>query len=884
MRELIRPDAVVQQPQDAVSWLAAIVSSSTDAIVGKSTDGVVTSFNPAAERLFGYRAEEIIGEPVRILIPADRHTEEDRILSRIAAGELFEHFDTIRLHKNGSLIDVSISISPVRDGCGRIIGAAKIARAIGGRKRAEEALHESEERFRTLADAIPQLAWMANADGWIYWYNRRWYEYTGTSPEQMEGWGWKGVHDLETLSGVLERWERSITTGEPFEMVFPLRGANGLFRPFLTRVHPLKNAKGRVVQWFGTNTDVEELKRAEAALRESEERERQRRQELETTLAVIPVAVFFSEDKDCARITANATGYKLLRISEGTNASKSASEDERPSNFETYTATGELLPADQLPMQRAAATGKSIEGFEHELRFSDGGHKHLFGNALPLFDAAGEVRGAVGAFLDITERRHQEERLSALAAFNEGALRSLGEGVYTIDCQGLVTSMNPAAEELFGWTFAELRGKKMHDMTHHHYRDGRPFPACECAGFQVLTHEKPLKNHEDVFIHKNGAFFDVIYTITPLRDSCGKIIGLIVVFSDISERKKREAQMQVLLHEVNHRAKNMLAVVQSVARQTAAANPKEFLQRFSERVQALATSQDLLVKAEWRGVELAELVRGQLAHLQDLIGSRIELKGPSLLISSSAAQMLGMTIHELGTNAAKYGALTVAEGRIAIHWGHEDDGVGCETFTMSWREQGGPPVSPPSTNGFGSTVIVAVTESSLDAKVELDFLKTGLRWRLQCPAANIIEGTRFPPAAKARYEYNSPSSSRPKVLVVEDEALVAMEIADVLRNADFEVVGPARAVAQALSLIEVNGCDTAVLDINLSHETSEPIARKLLANGTPFVTLSGYARSQHPPIFDGVPTLLKPLRPALLVAEIEKCLACKQNRQGQLPG
>ncbi len=142
------------------------------------------------------------------------------------------------------------------------------------RQRAQAALKESEEQFRTLADALPQLASMANADGWLTWYNRRWYEYTGTTPEQMEGWGWQRVHDPETLPAVLERWKHSVTTGEPFDMVFPLRGADGVFRRFLTRVQPLKNAEGRVLRWLGTNTDVDELKRAEEALRESEQQYR----------------------------------------------------------------------------------------------------------------------------------------------------------------------------------------------------------------------------------------------------------------------------------------------------------------------------------------------------------------------------------------------------------------------------------------------------------------------------------------------------------------------------------------------------------------------------------------------------------------------------------
>ena len=135
-----------------------------------------------------------------------------------------------------------------------------------------QSLRESEGRFHTLADSIPQLAWTAHADGHIFWYNRRWYEYTGKTESEMEGWGWQSVHDPEELPKVLERWKGSIASGEPFDMVFPLRGADGRFRPFLTRVMPLKDARGRVLQWFGTNTDITEQREMAAALLEADRR------------------------------------------------------------------------------------------------------------------------------------------------------------------------------------------------------------------------------------------------------------------------------------------------------------------------------------------------------------------------------------------------------------------------------------------------------------------------------------------------------------------------------------------------------------------------------------------------------------------------------------
>ncbi len=144
---------------------------------------------------------------------------------------------------------------------------ADLTREIVARRAAEEALRDSERQFRMLVDSIPTLAWMAQADGWIVWYNQRWYEYTGTTPEEMEGWGWQSVHDPATLPSVLESWQHSIATGQPFEMVFPLRGADGVFRPFLTRVVPVRDDEGRVTRWFGTNTDITDQRAAEETLR-----------------------------------------------------------------------------------------------------------------------------------------------------------------------------------------------------------------------------------------------------------------------------------------------------------------------------------------------------------------------------------------------------------------------------------------------------------------------------------------------------------------------------------------------------------------------------------------------------------------------------------------
>jgi two-component sensor histidine kinase len=183
------------------------------------------------------------------------------------------------------------------------------------------------------------------------------------------------------------------------------------------------------------------------------------------------------------------------------------------------------------------------------------------------------------------------------------------------------------------------------------------------------------------------------------------------------------------MREVNHRATNMLGLAQAVARQTAAR--KTLSCGLMRRIRALAANQDLLVRNEWRGVDVEKLVRAQLAHFADLVGSRLTVRGPKLRLNAAAAQAIGLALHELATNAGKYGALSVDAGRVDVRWRLEGD-----SFVMSWTERNGPPVSPPERRGFGSTVVDSMAKLSVGGEVELDCAPLGLMW---CPTGNALE-------------------------------------------------------------------------------------------------------------------------------------------------
>ena len=210
--------------------------------------------------------------------------------------------------------------------------------------------------------------------------------------------------------------------------------------------------------------------------------------------------------------------------------------------------------------------------------------------------------------------------------------------------------------------------------------------------------------------------------------------SVIGTLADITERKAREEQVQLLMREVNHRAKNMLSVVDAIARQTAARQPKDFVERFSERIRALAANQNLLVRNEWQGVDVGDLVRAQLAPFADLLGSRVAACGTKLRLNAAATQAIGLALHELATNAGKYGALSTDRGRVDVYWRTDGD-----TLTMGWTERDGPTVSPPVQRGFGSMVVASMTKATVGGEVQLDYAPSGLIWRLTCPTANALE-------------------------------------------------------------------------------------------------------------------------------------------------
>ncbi len=249
-----------KEAEEITGLLAAIVASSDDAIISKNLDGTITSWNKSAERIFGYTAEEAIGQHITLIIPLERHPEESDILARLRRGERVDHFHTVRRRKDGTQLDVSLTISPVRDSTGRIIGASKVARDITPQKRAEQALRESEQRFRVIADASPIMVWMSGTDKLCYYFNKGWLDFVGRTLEQESGNRWaKNVHP-EDFDRCWQIYASNFDARRPFEMEYRLRHHTGQYRWILDRGVPRYEPDGTFEGYVGGCLDIHDQK------------------------------------------------------------------------------------------------------------------------------------------------------------------------------------------------------------------------------------------------------------------------------------------------------------------------------------------------------------------------------------------------------------------------------------------------------------------------------------------------------------------------------------------------------------------------------------------------------------------------------------------------
>jgi PAS domain S-box-containing protein len=358
----------------------------------------------------------------------------------------------------------------------------------------------------------------------------------------------------------------------------------------------------------------------------------------------------------------------------------------------------------------------------------------------------------------------------------------------------------------------------------------------------------------------NGELRWCVGTAVASVDATDHIVRISGVTVDITDRKQAEERQGLLAREVDHRARNALALVQSIVRLTRADTIKPYIAAVEGRIGALARAHTLLAQSRWQGADLARLLEEELAPYRGGDAGRITAAGPDVSLEPRAAQTLALALHELSTNAAKYGALSVMSGRVQVAWDLQPD-----SLVLRWTETGGPPTAPPASAGFGIRVISASIERQLEGEAVFNWRPEGLHCSLAVPRGDKIgqlsrgnDGQRMIGEDKPSLPLRLMTGNR--VLLVEDEILVAMMMKDILTELGFSVIGPFSRLAEAMVAAVHDEIDAGIIDINLGGEFVYPVADVLAARKIPFVFVTGYGVESIDGRFGYVPIVKKPVQ------------------------
>lgn len=356
----------------------------------------------------------------------------------------------------------------------------------------------------------------------------------------------------------------------------------------------------------------------------------------------------------------------------------------------------------------------------------------------------------------------------------------------------------------------------------------------------------------------NGEIRWCLGTSAATMDSHNKVVRVSGVTVDITDRKKAEERQALLAREVDHRAKNALALVQAIVRMTRANSIDAYMTAVEGRIKALSRVHTVLSQSRWEGADLAGLVAEELAPYRTNDPERVQTSGTSIVLQPAAAQTLALVLHELVTNAAKYGALSAISGKVKLAWKAEAGKI-----EFVWKETGGPATDKPTTVGFGTRIVMASIERQLGGRVAFDWLPEGLTCTFSVPQGDRKDAAERYSAQRRAEKDGSTQEHIPisgnRVMIVEDEALVAMVVSESLTNLGCSVVGPFSRCSDAMAAIETGEVDAAILDVNLDGEMVYPLADMLSVRGVPFIFVTGYGAESIDSRFSHVPVIQKPI-------------------------
>jgi PAS domain S-box-containing protein len=897
--------------------LAAIVESSDDAILLKDTNGIIQSCNAAAERIFGYRAAELIGKPVRMLIPPDRQSEEDEILRRIRLGERIDHFETVRIRKDGRPIDISLTVSPVHDKRGIVIGASKIARDITEQKRARSAQAYFAAVVTSSADAIMTK----DLDGIIQSCNASVERIFGYSESELVG------RSILTLIPPERHAEEAVIlakmrNGERIEHFETVRVAkDGRRLDISLSMSPIRDDRGHVIGIAKVARDVTEQKRLAQQLAAQQEQFR-------VTLASIGDAVI-AADADGLVTFMNAPAEKLTGWPTREATGHDLSDVFRIINEKTREPVEN--PAG-LVMRSGAVVGLANHTV---LIHRDGSERPIADSAAPIRDDAGQIIGTVLVFRDVTAQRRIDDAIAEQREWFETTLESIGDAVIATDVQERVAFMNPVAEHLTGWRLGDARGRPCAEVFHIVNEQSRR--TVDSPVKRVLTDGTVvgLANHT-MLIAADGTERPIDDSGAPIRNRSGRTVGAVLVFRDISDRRRGEAERRSVAAErdrlleaeraarsdaerasrvkdefvamVSHELRTPLnAILGWTHLMTQSAADADIVRRGLDviarntRIQAQLIS-DLLdmsrivsgkLRLTIEKVELQSLAQSAIETVQQAAAAKnIEIR-PTLDFTNAIAgdpARLQQIIWNLLWNAVKFTpdggkidvALRQSGADVALSVSDTGVGIGAEVLPHIFDrfKQGNPSITRRFGGlGLGLAIVKHLVElHGGTVRAESAGEGRGATFTVALPAGNFENGngSQRPGLSIEPISQQSDALDGIRILIVEDERDTRDFLGRFLVSYGAEIVGAASAT-EALALLPNAGVNFLISDIGLPDVDGYELLQKVRrmdsssAAGIPAVALTAYARMEDRMLAFRAgyqAHIAKPVEPTELVATI----------------
>jgi PAS domain S-box-containing protein len=503
---------------------------------------------------------------------------------------------------------------------------------------------------------------------------------------------------ISILSGLwnLDRWcAEAISTNVPTQHDF--RAAD---RSFLIRIAPYTN--GQISGTLLTFTNV-------TAFRASIDQAVYEREYAKAILNTVtdPLAVLGA---DLHLLTANRAFYSMIKLSR--DAVQGV-----PINV---LSNGILnLPRLVTQLKETLAGGLAFQPFEIDCDWPGFGRRTMSLQAAQFALPVPSTPMVLLSFHDITSRKQAEATNSRLAAIVE----STDDAIVTKDINGIITSWNGGAQRIFGYAADEVIGKPIMLLIPADRRNE------EDNILARIRRGESIESYDTVRQRKQGSLIDISVTISPLRDAAGKVVGASKIARDITDRKQAEEARRLLAHEVDHRAKNLLTLVQAIVHLSEADTPGAIKAIIEGRVQALANVHTLLAQSRWAGADLRSMVMDELSPYCPQGTSRAEVEGPDVILSPQSAQLIAMVLHELTTNAVKYGALSVSAGHVRIEWLNAANG----NLLIRWTETDGPPVKPPARSGFGTRMLNRAIRTQFNGDLRFSWRPEGLSCEIEAP-------------------------------------------------------------------------------------------------------------------------------------------------------